>query len=80
MKKRPVIGMMLGNINVDFTVELAHGIYKYAHENNADTVVLMSAPVSNLLGVNNIEDIFYIEDDKILEYIKEFKENTFKCN
>ena len=28
----------------------------------------------------NIEDIFYIEDDKILEYIKEFKENTFKCN
>jgi len=59
MKKRPVIGMMLGNINVDFTVELAHGIYKYAHENNADTVVLMSAPVSNLLGVNNIEDIFY---------------------
>ena len=29
---------------------------------------------------HNIEDIFYIEDDKILEYIKEFKENTFKCN
>ena len=29
---------------------------------------------------HNIEDIFYIEDDKILEYIKEFKENIFKCN
>lgn len=30
--------------------------------------------------INRIYPIFYIEDDKILEYIKEFKENTFKCN
>ena len=45
MKKKPIIGLMIGNVNKNFSDEIVKGVLKYTDENNISTVMLLSSPI-----------------------------------
>ena len=67
MKKRLSVGIMIGNINADFSYEMAFGVNKFFSEHNMDATVLMSGSVSNSIRKINAEDIYF---SSIYEYYK----------
>lgn len=67
MKKKPIIGLMIGNVNKNFSDEIAKGVLKYTDENNISTVMLLSSPIFDDEDGYNMDNIYF---DNIYDYYK----------
>lgn len=67
MRKKLSVGVMIGNINAEFSYEMAYGISKFFAENNIDSTVLMSGTMSNTIKQLDSDDIYF---SSVYEYYK----------
>ena len=67
MKKRLSVGIMIGNVNAEFSYEMAFGVNKFLSEHNMDATVLMSGSISNSVREISADDFYF---SSIYEYYK----------
>ncbi len=70
--KRPTIGIMLGDIESDYTVELMRGFYSCAREENVNIIFMMGPQIpqycSDILAYN-LEGNYNYQFDMIYDYV-----------